>query len=256
MMKRPHQLLQHFRNFPSLCGCCRTYATSYSGHIVQHGTDGRTIAIEVEPPTLVRDVRGYALPRRDLVCHVLKILHSSDSIDPFLDLSQYLQTLTITLTTSEVSEILKSLRNPQKALNFFHFSATSIPGLRHDSFTYNRILTILAKSTPIPFNVVNQIIDEMEHSDVGGSISTVNILIGIFGTAGEIQRCLDLAKKWHLRFNSYTYKCLLQAYLRSNEVTKAFGVFEDVRRRGYKLDIFAYNMLLDLLAKDEKVHFL
>ena len=93
----------------------------------------------------------------------------------------------------------------------------------------------------------------MERDGVCGSISTVNILLGIFGTAGEIQRCLDLAKKWDLRFNSYTYKCLLQAYLRSNEVVKGFGVFQDMRRRGYKLDIFAYNMLLDLLAKDEQV---
>jgi pentatricopeptide repeat protein len=53
--------------------------------------------------------------------------------------------------------------------------------------------------------------------------------------------------------NPYTYKCLLQAYLRSHDSNKAFAVYNEMRRRGYKLDIFAYNMLLDALAKDEKV---
>lgn len=53
--------------------------------------------------------------------------------------------------------------------------------------------------------------------------------------------------------NCYTYKCLLQAFLRSYESTKAFDTYLEMRRRGYKLDIFGYNMLLDALAKDEKV---
>ena len=53
--------------------------------------------------------------------------------------------------------------------------------------------------------------------------------------------------------NPYTYKCLLQAYLRSYDSDKAFGVYNEMRRRGHTLDIFAYNMLLDALAKDQKV---
>lgn len=53
--------------------------------------------------------------------------------------------------------------------------------------------------------------------------------------------------------NSYTYKCFLQAYLRSYNVDKAVEVYNEMRRKGYKLDIFAYNMILDALAKDGKV---
>lgn len=33
----------------------------------------------------------------------------------------------------------------------------------------------------------------------------------------------------------------------------AYGVFLEMRRRGYALDIFVYNNLLDSLAKEEKV---
>lgn len=87
-----------------------------------------------------------------------------------------------------------------------------------------------------------------------GSISTINILIGIFGGGADVERCFDLVKKWDLQMNCYTYKCLLQAHLRSNNSNKAFEVYVELRRRGYKLDIFAYNMLLDALAKDNK-HF-
>lgn len=86
-----------------------------------------------------------------------------------------------------------------------------------------------------------------------GSISTVNILIGMLDGSGELEMCLGLMKKWDLRMNCYTYKCLLQAYLRSNNSDKALQVYGEMRRRGYILDIFAYNMLLDSLAKDEKL---
>lgn len=93
----------------------------------------------------------------------------------------------------------------------------------------------------------------MERCGVRGSISTINILIGIFGGGADVERCFDLVKKWDLQMNCYTYKCLLQAHLRSNNSNKAFEVYVELRRRGYKLDIFAYNMLLDALAKDNKV---
>lgn len=65
--------------------------------------------------------------------------------------------------------------------------------------------------------------------------------------------CLGLVKRWELKMNSFTYKCLLQAYLRSRDSSKAFDVYCEIRRGGHKLDVFAYNMLLDALAKDEKV---
>lgn len=53
--------------------------------------------------------------------------------------------------------------------------------------------------------------------------------------------------------NAYTYKCLVQAYLRSRDSGKAFWVYAEMKKKGYKLDVFAYNMLLNALAKDEKV---
>lgn len=95
----------------------------------------------------------------------------------------------------------------------------------------------------------------MERCGTRGNISTVNILIGVFGGevgVGELERCLGLVKKWGLSMNCYTYKCLLQAYLRSMDSAKALGVYTEMKRHGYKLDIFAYNMLLDAMAKVEK----
>ncbi|KAK9280968.1 hypothetical protein L1049_003859 [Liquidambar formosana] len=241
----------------------RHFATKYTARVIDSSSDGRSVAVEVDTPTLHTDVRGYPLPRRDLICKVTKILlnrstsSTSPSDDPFLHLSDYLETLTITLTPSEASEILKSLNHPHKALQFFRFCPSHIPDFRHNSFTYNRLLLILSKSSSSDrFDLVRRIIDEMERLGVRGSISTVNILIGIFGVednGGEgLERCMGLVKKWELKMNSYTYKCLLQAYLRSNDSNKAFDVYTEMRRRGYKLDIFAYNMLLDALAKDEK----
>lgn len=92
----------------------------------------------------------------------------------------------------------------------------------------------------------------MEKCGVRGNVSTVNILIGVFGAQG-VDWCLGLGKKWGLELNSYTYKCIMQAYLRSYETDKAFDVYNVIMRKGYKLDTFAYNMLLDALAKINKV---
>ncbi|KAA8538587.1 hypothetical protein F0562_028219 [Nyssa sinensis] len=250
-----HHLSLNFRRLHH-----RRFATKYSGRVVVEADNGRSFAVEVDAPNLQTDVRGYALPRRDLICKVTRILQSppSPSSDPFLDLSGYLQTLSVSLTPSEASEVLKSLKSTRLALEFFRFCPSSIPKFRHNSFTYNRILLILSKSSSSDrFDIVRQIVDEMENSGVRGSISTVNILIGIFGGGSEgvqeLERCLGLVKKWELRLNCYTYKCVLQAYLRLNDSNKASEVYTEMRRRGYKLDIFAYNMLLDALAKDDKV---
>lgn len=239
----------------------RCFGTKYSGRVVVEAEDGRSFAVEVDAPTLQADSRGYALPRRDLICKISQILKSppSPSSDPFLDLSDYLDTLTLTLTPSEASEILKNLKSPTLALRFFRFCPSEIPKFRHDCFTYNRILLILSKSSlPNRLDCVREIIDEMERSGISGNISTVNLLIGIFGDGqqgnglNELTRCLELVKKWDLRLNCYSYKCMLQAYIRLSNSDKALEVYQEMRRRGYRLDIFAYNMLLDALARDQK----
>ncbi|CAN4089040.1 unnamed protein product [Withania somnifera] len=248
-----HRLRQQFRYF----------ATKYSGRVVVEDENGRSFAVEVDTPTLQTDSRGYALPRRDLICKISQILKSppSPSSDPFLDLSDYLDTLTLTLTPSEASEILKSLKSPNVALRFFRFFPSQIPKFRHDCFTYNRILLILSKSSlPNKLECIREIVDEMEKTGIRGNISTVNLLIGTFGDGefkgggiDELRRCLGLVQKWDLKLNCYSYKCLLQAYIRLCNYDKALEVYQEMRRRGYKLDIFAYNMLLDALARDQKV---
>ncbi|KAG8380037.1 hypothetical protein BUALT_Bualt07G0151900 [Buddleja alternifolia] len=237
----------------------RGYATKYTGKVITTTNSGRVSAIEVSvaAPKSLSDVRGYPLPRRDLICEATKILQSksaASSPDPFLDLSDLLQTLTLTPTPSEVSEILKSLKSPTLALQFFHFCPTHIPNFRHDAFTYNRILLILSNSSlPDRIDKINEIVSLMEKLGAYGNISTVNILIGAFDGVDGLQKCLDLVKKWSLKLTSYTYKCLLQAYLRAGELNLALQVYREMRRKGYKLDIFAYNMLLHALVKDEKV---
>ncbi|KAL8113770.1 pentatricopeptide repeat-containing protein At1g51965, mitochondrial [Apium graveolens] len=244
-MRQRHQYLHHLR---------RGYATKYSGRIIKETSTGR-LAVAVDSPTFQTDSRGYALPRRDLICKSIRILQSRHpTSDPFLDLSEYFKTLNLTLTTSEASEILKSLSSATLALQFFHFCPLTIPKFKHDVFTYNRILLILSKSSSEDrFGCVKQIVDEMERCGVRGAISTVNILIGMFGGIEELERCLGLVRKWELRMNGYTYKCLLQAYLRCKDSERALQVYGEMRGRGYVLDIFAYNMLLDSLAKDGKV---
>ncbi|EXB74598.1 hypothetical protein L484_026295 [Morus notabilis] len=236
----------------------RHYATKYTAKITSTSPTGRSLSAEVTPPPpLPSDVRGYPLPRRDLVCKATRILlrqSPSASSDPFSDLADFLSSLSISLTPAEASEILKSLNHPRLALRFFHFCPSISPNFRHDSFTYTRLLLILSNSVSTDrLDLVRSVLSDMDRSGVRGTISTVNILIGLFGHCEDLEMCLGLVKKWNLTMTSYTYKCLLQAYLRSYDSSRAFETYREMRRRGSKLDIFAYNMLLDALAKDEKV---
>ncbi|KAK4479589.1 hypothetical protein RD792_015107 [Penstemon davidsonii] len=234
----------------------RGYATKYTGRVVKTTENGRFSAIEVAvtAPSVVSDVRGYPLPRRDLICRATNILQLKSSPDPFLDLSEFLQTLTLALTPSEASEIIKSLKSPTLALEFFHFCSSEIPNFRHDAYTYNRILLILSNSSlPDRIDKIKEIINSMEKSGTRGNISTVNILIGAFDGVDGLEKCLEMVKKWDLNLTCYTYKCLLQAYLRANDLNRGLQVYKEMRRKGYSLDSLGYNMLLHALAKDEKV---
>jgi pentatricopeptide repeat protein len=237
----------------------RHYATKYTAKVTSTSPTGRSLSAEVTPlpspyPT---DTRGYPIPRRHVVCKATQILlhnHNNPSTSPFIDLSDYLHSLSLPLTPTEASEILKSLNHPPLALSFFRFCPSLSPDFQHDSLTYTRLLLILSNSSiPNRPDLVRSILSQMDRSNTRGTISTVNILIGFFGKSQDLDHCLSLVRKWKLSMNPYTYKCLLQAYLRSHDSNKAFAVYNEMRRRGYKLDIFAYNMLLDALAKDEKV---
>ncbi|CAN6230920.1 unnamed protein product [Urochloa humidicola] len=228
----------------------RRLATTYAGRIAAATASpsgpSLTVTVSPKPPPTQVDPRGFTPPRRHLVCAVARILRSPTSPSPLLDLADYLGSLRLTLTADEASEVVKALGpDTALALGFFRFAATSIPGFRHDAFSYNRVLSLLLRTRADPAEAM-RLVAEMERDGVPGNISTVNILVGM---GVEVGRCLELAKRWGLRMNGYTYKCVVQAHLRSREVWKGFEVYEKMRRKGYKLDIFAYNMLLDALAK-------
>ncbi|GKD41758.1 pentatricopeptide repeat-containing protein, partial [Tanacetum coccineum] len=240
-------------------GYYNSTTTKYNGRVVTETDNGRSFAVKLQLPStnIQLDPKGYPLPRRHLICKLVNILVSNNNLEyPLIHLNEYLQTQFISppLTVSEASEILKSLHlSPHIALQFFKFCPSSIPKFRHDCFTYNRILLILSNSSNSSqhdrLDSVRAVISDMERSGVRGNISTVNLLIGIFG-ADDI--CLELLNKWELKMNRYTYKCLLQAHLRARDSGKGLRVYQDMTRKGYYPDIFAFNMLLDALAKDQK----
>ncbi|KAF3796640.1 Pentatricopeptide repeat-containing protein [Nymphaea thermarum] len=240
----------------------RSFATKYTGRVVHEGDSGRTLSVAVDAPDAAataaapRDVRGYAYPRKDLVCRLAHLLRrrtssSTDSLPP--DLLDYLQSLAVTPTPLEVSEALRAAcPSPATALAFFRLAA-SLPGFRHDVSSYNRMINILGRSGDAAG--VASLVGEMKTEGVCGTISTINMLIEIFGASppAELDRCLGLAARWGLVLNCYSYKCLVQACLRSGDADRAYGAYQKMRSRGFKLDVVGYNMMLDALAKHDQV---
>ncbi|KAI4325321.1 hypothetical protein MLD38_030733 [Melastoma candidum] len=246
---RPHPLLRS-----SLLR--RRYATKYTAKITSSSPGGRSLSAEIispSPPSPPTDPRGYSLPRHDLICKATNLLLSGVP-NPLHHLSDYLHSVSATLTPTEASLVLKSLTCPRLSLVFFHRCPSLSPGkFRHTPATYTRIILILSKSTlPDRLEQVYSILNLMDRHGVHGSVSTLNLLIGMAGEK-DLDKCMELGKKWGIRTNGYTYKCLVQACLRSHNVVKAHQMFVEMRRKGYRLDVFGYNMLLDALAKDGKV---
>ncbi|XP_044479451.1 pentatricopeptide repeat-containing protein At1g51965, mitochondrial-like [Mangifera indica] len=230
----------------------RHFATKYIAKITSASPTGRSLTAEVTTPQPIPyDFRGYPILRHLVICKATRLIKARTATS---SLSDYFSSLSPPLTSAEASEILKSLNCPRLASNFFRFCPSLSPNFHHDAFTYSRLILILSKSTlPDRFDIVRALLGDMERSKIRGNISTVNILIGFFGNSDDLKNCIGLVKKWDLKMNCYTYKCLLQAYLRSRDVHEAFRVYSEMRKKGYQLDIFAYNMLLDALAKNEKV---
>ncbi|GMP67669.1 hypothetical protein CsSME_00027580 [Camellia sinensis var. sinensis] len=100
---------------------CRHFATKYNGRVVVEAYKGCSFAVEIDSPTIQIETKGYTLPHHDLICKITKILSFSTitttTFDHFFELSDYLQTLT--LTPFEASEILKSLNSPTLNLDLF-----------------------------------------------------------------------------------------------------------------------------------------
>lgn len=237
---------------------CRYFATKYTGRVVHEADSGRVLSIAVDTPAAAvpRDPRGYAYPRKDLVCRLAHLLRrrtssSSDSLPP--DILDYLRSLAVTPSPLEVSEVLRAAcPDPATALAFFRLAA-SLSGFRHDVSSYNRMISILGRSGDAAG--VARLVDEMEREGVCGTASTINMLIGNFGASPpvELDRCLRLAARWGLVLNCYSYKCLVQACLRSGDAERAYSVYQKMKRRGFKLDVVGYNMLLNALAKHDQV---
>lgn len=236
---------------------CRSFSTThtYTGRVVRSDRTGTSLSVSIESPShsLPRGPRGIPLPRHNLVCHIVNLLLRSSG-DPYLSLPDFFSSLPSPPTSYEISLVLKSLNSLSKSHQFFKFVAT-LPGFVHDSCTYNRMLHILSRHGDEDASVAWDLINQMERDGVTGNISTINLLVGMVGANG-VNRCMELVEKWGLSLNGYTYKCMVQAYIRGRDVKQGFRVYDEMRRKGYKLDIFAYNMLLHALAQAGMVCFL
>ncbi|GAB2209467.1 hypothetical protein Droror1_Dr00026684 [Drosera rotundifolia] len=75
---------------------------------------------------------------------------------------------------------------------------------------------------------------------VKGNILTVNIVMGAMGGVEGVEMGMRLARVWWLRLTGY-------------EMEEAFRVYEVMRKKRYGLDVIGFNILIDALAKDQKV---
>ncbi|KAL9258698.1 Pentatricopeptide repeat-containing protein [Drosera capensis] len=238
----------------------RRYSTKYTAQITSTTPNGLHLAASVASAShhhdLDFDTRGYPLPRQDLICKITQILKS-----PFLDLHTYLDSLSLkTLTTTEASLILKSLNHsPHLSLQFFKFCESHFKNFKHEAFTYNRLIVALSRAADI--EAIREVVGEMERGGVKGNISTVNIVMGAVGGVEGVEMGMRLARGWGLRLTGYTYKCAVQAYLRAMEteeavrvyeVSKAYKVFEDMKRRHCEPDEFAYTVMIRMTGKTGK----
>ncbi|KAL0661935.1 hypothetical protein Bca4012_098772 [Brassica carinata] len=217
----------------------RGYATNYVAKVTSSSPSGRSLSAEVSVPNpLPSDIRGYPLPRRYLICRATNLLlrHETSS-DPFSELSDYLSSLSLSLTPDEASEILKSLNCPRLAVDFFHFVPSVCPSSHHDPFLYNRIILILSKSNlPDRFDRVRSILDQMVKSNIDQACQVFE----------------DMMRK-HCRGDEYSYTIMIRTMGRIGKYNKAVDLFNEMITEGLTLNVVGYNTLMQVLAKGKMV---
>ncbi|KAG5005843.1 hypothetical protein JHK85_024385 [Glycine max] len=170
----------------------------------------------------------------------------------------------ISTTATGRSLAAEALKHPSLALRFFQFCPSLNPNFRHESFTYNRHFLILSKSTnPARFDQARELLRDMDRRAFRGSISTVNILVGL----KQISHIHDLYEKMKQdgpQPDIFTYNILISSFGRAGRVDIAVKNSEELENSDFEMacrlfdemlaeectpNLITYNILLDCLEK-------
>lgn len=179
----------------------------------------------------------------DQVCTILRQMYWGPAAE------EALANLNVTLNVYQVNQVLKSLRDPGLALNFFKWAKRQ-KGFMHDEHSYTTMIGILGRARK--FEVINLLLDEMQRDGYEPTVVTYNRLIHCYGRANYIGKALDIfyeMQKAGCRPDRVTYCTLIDIHAKAGFLDVAMKMYNEMQQAGLLADTFTYSVIINCLGK-------
>ncbi|KAG6527245.1 pentatricopeptide repeat-containing protein At3g61520, mitochondrial-like [Zingiber officinale] len=116
-----------------------------------------------------------------------------------------------------------------------------------DSVTYNTLIDAFCKAAEL--DMAHKLLTSMEKERVSVNVVTLNTFVNGMCRHGMIGSALDFFRKKKVKWpevkgNAITYKILIGAFLHSNKVGRAMGLFDEMIKEGVSPDSTTYSTLI------------
>lgn len=153
------------------------------------------------------------------------------------------------LNVYQVNQILKQQREPTLAWNFFIW-AKGQAGFKHDVHSYTTMIGILGIARK--FDVMNELLDEMQKEGNKPTVVTYNRLIHCYGRANymrEAQAIFYEMQEEGCRPDSVTYSTLVDINSKAGFLDVAMEMYREMKLLRLTPDTYGYSVIINFLGK-------
>ncbi|XP_050226246.1 putative pentatricopeptide repeat-containing protein At5g06400, mitochondrial [Mercurialis annua] len=186
-----------------------------------------------------------------IVHEITAIVRAGNGI---LLMEERLDSLGFRLEPEVVEKVLKRcFKVPHLAFRFFNW-AKGKNGFCHTTETYNTMLYIAGEAKE--FEVLDDLVEEMEKNLCEKDIKTWSILISQFGKAKLIGKALlffEKMKKSGFELDERIYKIMVHSLCNAGKGEVAFEIYKEMIQKDMRLSLSLYKLLLNSIANSGKV---
>lgn len=177
----------------------------------------------------------------DEVTRVAKVIDELFALDR--NMEAVLDECGIGLTHDLVVDVLRRFKHARKPAFRFFCWAGQQPGFSHDSRTYNAMLMILGKTRQ--FETLGSLLEEMGERGLL-TVGSFTIAIKAFASGKERKKAVgmfDMMKKYGFKPGAETINCLLDALAREKLAKEAQALYDKLKSR-FAANMKTYTVLL------------
>ncbi|CAA7026790.1 unnamed protein product [Microthlaspi erraticum] len=188
-----------------------------------------------------------------LVHEITSVVRADDDI--LVSMEDRLEKLRFPFEPEIVEKVLKRcFKVPHLALRFFNWVKDK-DGFSHTVGVYNTMLSIAGEASR-DLDLVDELVKEMERNACDKDIRTWTILISVYGKAKKIGKGLlvfEKMRKSGFAPDAAAYNIMIRSLCIAGRGDLALEFYKEMIEKGITFGLRTYKMLLDCIARSEKV---